>query len=147
MYDRSKCEILIVEEDFDITGIRGITPVYSTLDAAAADVAVPNDVVIPAHNSVYIDLLLRTNIDYGYCIIMFPRSSILIKKHLIMPVSIIDSDYKGNIHAPVYNPTDIDITLYKGDRIAQIMLHDCSIHVTNNISNCVRNDGCGSTGE
>ena len=92
-----------------------------------------------------------SSVEYTGAIPLIPviskSSSTISISHLIMPVSIIDSDYKGNIHAPVYNPTDIDITLYKGDRIAQIMLHDCSIHVTNNISNCVRNDGCGSTGE
>ena len=148
MYDRSRCEVLIVEEDFDSTGIKGIAPIYSTMHSAAADVAIPDDVVIPAHDSVYVDLLLKTNIEYGYCILMFPRSSTLIKNHLFMPVSVIDSDYKGNIHAPLYNPTSVDITLHKGDRIAQIMLQRCDMWVTNNISNRVRSGGgCGSTGK
>ena len=147
MYDRSKCEIICMQQEFDYIGMHeGIKPIYSTKEAAAADVAIPFDVTIPAKKCVYVDLLLRTNIGLGYCLLMFPRSSLLMKYSIIMPVSVIDSDYKLNIHAPLYNPTESDIYLEKGTRIAQVMLQDCSIRVTNNFSDKVRDGGCGSTG-
>ena len=138
MYDRSKCEIVCMQG--------GIKPVYSTKEAAAADIAIPADVCIKAHESVCVDLLLRTNIAVGYCLLMFPRSSLLVKQGLMMPVSVIDSDYKLNIHAPLHNLTDNDITLTAGMRVAQVMLQDCSIRVTNNFVDKERDGGFGSTG-
>lgn len=96
-------------------------PIYMTHDAACADLALPEDVTIPAHTAVKINLGVAFFIQYGYKIVMYPRSSLLIKKGLIQPTSIIDSDYSGQpVHAPIYNPTDSDILLKAGERVAQI---------------------------
>lgn len=147
MYDRSKCEVICVEEEFDVGIVhKGIPPVYATTKSAAADIAVPVGITVKAKSTLYVDLLLRTNIGLGYCILMFPRSSLLMKHKLVMPVSVIDSDYKLNIHAPLYNPTDEDIYLEAGTRVAQIMLQDCSTRVTPNFIDQLREGGCGSTG-
>lgn len=148
MYNRGKCEIITVVSEFSKTDTpdKGIPPVYTTTEAAAADIAIPYDITIPAKSTVYVDLLLRTNIEIGSCLLMFPRSSLLVKHGLFMPVSIIDSDYKLNIHAPMHNITDTDVTLEKGTRVAQVMLQDCHDRVTNNFINEIRQGGCGSTG-
>ena len=98
----------------------GIIPIYQTMGAACADLELPTDATIPARTAVKIDLLLSFDIPEGYKIVMYPRSSLLMKHNLIQPTSIIDSDYKGNVHAPLYNPTDTDIHLPKGTRVAQI---------------------------
>ena len=147
MYDRSKCEIIPIVSEFNETGMssKGIPPVYTTIEAAAADIAIPYEITIPAKSAIYVDLLLRTNIETGNCLLMFPRSSLLIKHGLFMPVSVVDSDYKLNIHAPMYNVTDTDVTLEKGTRVAQVMLQDCHNRVTNNFINEIRQGGCGST--
>ena len=151
MYDRSKCEIIPIASEFNETGVpsKGIPPAYTTIEAAAADIAIPYEITIPAKSVVYVDLLLRTNIEIGNCLLMFPRSSLLIKHGLFMPVSVIDSDYKLNIHVPMYNVTDTDVTLEKGTRVAQVMLQDCHNRVTSNFTNEIneiRQGGCGSTG-
>lgn len=98
----------------------GIVPVYQTTGAACADVELPTDITVPARTAVKVDLLLSFDIPEGYKIVMYPRSSLLIKHSLIQPTSVIDSDYKGNVHVPLYNPTDADIHLPKGTRVAQI---------------------------
>lgn len=102
---------------------KGIRPVYKTEGAAAADCAIPEAVTIPPHKTVVIDLCIGFDIPKGYCIKMYPRSSLLVKRGLMQPVSIIDQDFSGKrVHAPVYNMTDEPVTLEKGERVCQIML-------------------------
>lgn len=102
-------------------GVMGINPVYMTKGSACADVAIPYDIVIPAHKAAKFDLWIGFEIPEGYKVIMYPRSSLLVKYSLLQPVSIIDSDYSGqHVHVPFFNPTDTDIKLEKGTRVAQI---------------------------
>lgn len=108
----------------------GIRPVYKTRGAAAADIATPLEVRVPPHNTVNISLYIGFEIPVGYCVKLYPRSSLLVKRGLIQPVSIIDQDFSGNmIHAPVHNMTDSEVVLEAGERICQAMLEpvvDCS---------------------
>ena len=102
---------------------KGIMPVYKTKCAAAADCAIPETVTVPPHKTVVIDLWIGFDIPKGYCIKMYPRSSLLVKRGLMQPVSIIDQDYSGQrVHAPVHNMTNEPVVLEKGERICQIML-------------------------
>lgn len=113
------CEtILHVTDDAD----NGTLPVYQTKEAACADVCCPSDVYIPPHSSYRIDSLVSFKIPKGYKIIMYPRSSLLIKKGLIQPVSIIDADYHGHVHVPLFNILDVPVHIERGERIAQIEL-------------------------
>lgn len=102
---------------------KGIKPVYKTVGAAAADCAIPEVVTIPPHTTELIDLWIGFEIPKGYCIKMYPRSSLLVKRGLMQPVSIIDQDFSGNsVYAPVHNMTNEPVTLEKGERICQVML-------------------------
>ena len=71
----------------------------------------------------------------------------LIKKGLIQPVSIIDSDYSGqHVHIPFVNITDEPVELDKGERVAQIECvpaYDC---VDWSRIEKERDGGFGSTG-
>ena len=66
---------------------------------------------------------LSAEIPSGYCILVFARSSLGIKK-LIIPnsVGVIDSDYRGEIKVPLISLNEDSITIEKGQRIAQAML-------------------------
>lgn len=98
----------------------GIMPVFKTKGAACADVAIPERTPILAHQTVKIDLNISFDIPEGYKVIMYPRSSLLVKLGLMSPVSIIDSDYKGHVHVPIHNLTNNTIFLEAGERVAQI---------------------------
>ena len=130
---------------------KGIMPIYKTKGAACADIAIPDEVVVPAGKSVLVDLWIGFEIPEGYKIIMYPRSSLLIKKCLIQPTSIIDQDYSGQrVYAPLFNPTTKDIKLEAGERIAQIEcvpVYDCTEWRHCNIERKSVNGGFGSTGE
>lgn len=103
-------------------------PCFMTIGAACADMFLPADVTIPPmdlnkslkDNIVKVPLDVAFDIPAGLKIVMYPRSSLLIKRGLIQPVSIIDEDYHGNVHAPLVNITNEPIVLKAGERIAQI---------------------------
>lgn len=127
--NKKRCKVyLFGEEDILDTGRKivkqkGIMPVYKTAGAAAADCAIPEEVTVQPHKTMLIDLYIGFEIPKGYCIKMYPRSSLLVKRGLMQPVTIIDQDFSGNkVHALVYNITDEPVVLEKGERICQIML-------------------------
>lgn len=98
----------------------GLPPVYKTSGAACADVAVPELVIIKPGECVKVDLKIGFDCKPNTHIKMYPRSSLMIKKNLLMPTSIIDEDYKGNVHVPLYNFGNAVIQLAPGERVAQI---------------------------
>jgi dUTP pyrophosphatase len=75
---------------------------------------------------------------------MYPRSSTL-GKGLIIPVSIIDSDYRGMVHVPVYNFTDNPVTIEAGERVSQIELQPATDVKTIERKYVQREGGFGST--
>lgn len=98
----------------------GIAPIVATSGAAAADLAISADITIGAHDFSYIPLEIAFDIPEHAYITIYARSSLL-ALGLLAPVSIIDSDYKRGIHAQVYNYTDNDITLERGQRVLQMI--------------------------
>ena len=150
-----ECDCLqFFEEYIDENGskqrkIKGKIPVYGTEYAACADVALPEDVIIRYREVKKIDLCIGFIIPKGYKIIMYPRSSLLIKKGLFSPVSIIDQDYSGQrVHVVLANLLkDYDVDLKAGERVAQIECvpaYHCSSWITTENE---RTGGFGSTGE
>ena len=119
-----------------------------TKQAACADVYLPEDVTIEPGKVACPGLQLGFEIPAGNKIVMYPRSSLLVKFGIIQPTSIIDADYSGmEIHAPLYNATDKPVTLKAGDRVAQIELQEYSRVLDWNFESNERTGGFGSTGE
>ena len=131
-----------------ILGPNGKVPVYKTKQAACADVYLPEDVTIEPGKVACPGLQLGFEIPAGSKIVMYPRSSLLVKFGIIQPTSIIDADYSGmEIHAPLYNATDKPVTLKAGDREAQVELQEYSRVLDWNFESNERTGGFGSTGE
>lgn len=131
-----------------ILGPNGKVPVYKTKQAACADVYLPEDVTIEPGKVACPGLQLGFEIPAGSKIVMYPRSSLLVKFGILQPTSIIDADYSGmEIHAPLYNATDKPVTLKAGDRVAQIELQEYSRVLDWNFESNERTGGFGSTGE
>ena len=131
-----------------ILGPNGKVPVYKTKQAACADVYLPEDVTIEPGKVACPGLQLGFEIPADCKIVMYPRSSLLVKFGIMQPTSVIDADYSGmEIHAPLYNATDKPITLKAGDRVAQIELQKYSRILDWNFESNERTGGFGSTGE
>lgn len=131
-----------------ILGPHGKVPIYKTKQAACADVFLPEDVTVEPGKVACPGLQLGFNIPAGNKIVMYPRSSLLVKFGIMQPTSIIDADYSGmEIHVPLYNTTDKPVTLKAGDRVAQIELHEYERVLDWNFEDNERTGGFGSTGE
>ena len=139
---------LFFEEVDGAKTVQGIQPVYQTKHAACADVAVPIRTIIHPHSTEKVDLWIGFEIPEGYCIKMYPRSSLLLKYDLMSPVSIIDSDYsRMHVHVVLHNLGANLQVLEAGTRVAQIEcvpVYDCDDWAH---SNKTRDGGFGSTGQ
>lgn len=131
-----------------ILGPNGKKPVYKTKQAACADVFLPEDVTIEPGKVACPGLQLGFDIPAGYKIVIYPRSSLLVKFGIVQPTSIIDADYSGmEVHAPLHNTTDKPITLKAGDRVAQIEVQSYTRILDWDFEPAERTGGFGSTGE
>lgn len=137
-------------ETYKTSTVRGINPVYKTTSAACADVSLPEQVVIQPHTCAKVDLYVGFDIPKGYKILMYPRSSLLVKYGILQPVSVIDYDYScQHVHVPLYNITDKPVTFEKGMRVAQIEcvpVYDCPDWNHEDTKRDSNNGGFGSTG-
>lgn len=128
MAKKIECSVYLFGEEVEVNGKAkiksiGLPPVFMTKGAACADCAVPFEEMILPHQTKVIDLWIGFEIPVGYKIVMYPRSSLLVKKGLMSPVSIIDQDFSGNkVHFPVHNLTNQPVRLAAGERVCQIEL-------------------------
>ena len=93
------------------------------------DLYVPEDVVIPAGQTVFIDHQIkakRTAVPGAgqvEGILLFPRSSISkTPLRLANSIGLIDPNYRGNIIAAITNTSNTDYTVTKGTRLVQLVL-------------------------
>ncbi len=98
-------------------------PVYGTNESACVDLHAVEDTIIKAGDVGLVRSGLAVEIPPGYYIEMYNRSSMAGKRQLVIVSSrVIDSDYRGEIFAPIKNIGGIYRIIKKGDRFAQMML-------------------------
>jgi dUTP pyrophosphatase len=130
----------------------GIAPKRYSQNAACFDLTLPEDVTILARNWIAADFKIGfAPKDNFHFMLIYPRSSLLVKYGIIMPTSIIDADYRGPVHAIMYNTQDYDIELKAGTRVAQINMAkyiDTAFEQVEALQPSDRGDGgLGSTGQ
>lgn len=101
-------------------------PEYQTPGAVALDCSVREETTIPTHGIAYTPLNISIDPPAGHFVMMAPRSS-LHKRGLMFAnsVAIFDQDYSGDndeYKAILYNFTETDVVVSRGDRIGQIMV-------------------------
>lgn len=127
-------------------------PAYKTDGSACFDFQASTTHIYKKDELYVMGTGVKCEIPRGWCMLVFARSSLGLKK-LIIPnsVGVIDSDYRGEIKVPLIYFGDEEITIEKGQRIAQGML----VKVTkahfikrDSLSDTMRGvGGFGSTGE
>lgn len=79
-----------------------------------------------------------------------PRSGLAWKHSIDVGAGVIDADYRGNVGVILFNFSDKDFEVKKGDRIAQLILEKisyCDIVETSDLDDTSRGEGgFGSTG-
>jgi dUTP diphosphatase len=104
-----------------------ILPSYATEGAAAFDLAASEDVVVPPRAIRLVPTGLVVRVPAGHFLGVFARSSTPLKRGLMVAngVGVVDSDYCGpddELKILVFNFTDADVGVRRGDRIAQGMV-------------------------
>lgn len=99
-------------------------PVYETGGSVGFDILARVETVVPAGKIALIPGNIIVEVPEGYMLTVASRSSTPLKKGLLTPhgIGIIDKDYCGpedEIKIQVYNFSDNDVVIARGDKIAQ----------------------------
>jgi dUTP pyrophosphatase len=82
--------------------------------------------------------------------LIWPRSGLAVKKGIDVLAGVIDSGYRGEIMVCLYNTSDVDVEINRGDRIAQIIFQEVpniSLLLRETLETSQRgSNGFGSTG-
>ena len=110
---------------FKKTNDKAIVPTYGTEYSAGADMyaCIDTPVIIEPGKTILIPTGLALEIPEGYAGLIYARSGLATKKGIAPAnkVSVIDSDYRGEIRIPLHNHSEEAVTIDVAERIAQII--------------------------
>jgi len=129
-----------------------LLPCRQTQGSAGFDLCAAEDVTIAAHGFGSVGTGLAVELPERTEAQLRPRSG-LASKHgigILNTPGTIDSDYRGEIRVVLFNASDRDYQVHRGDRIAQIVfsvLTDVELVETDSLSETYRGTGgFGHTG-
>ena len=132
-----------------------VIPKRATENSAGYDLASISDVTIQPGEIKMIPTGLKVSMSKNEALFVYPRSSLAIKKGLMMSngVGVIDADYYGNkdneghIMVPLYNFKSEPVTVLKGERVAQGIFMSYLKTNSDETDGNVRLGGFGSSGQ
>jgi dUTP pyrophosphatase len=115
------------------------------------DLYAVDQISVPTGDTVLIPTGIAIQFPNGYGGIIRDRSSIATKRKLFTVAGVIDNGYTGEIKVALYNSTDALQTIYRGDKIAQVILIPTVDFVIEEVTDITSSDkrgenGFGSTG-
>ena len=134
------------------------SPVRGHRTDAGIDFFVPDnfeEVTLNPGEDVLIDAGIKVVIPEGYALIFKEKSGVATKRKLTIGASVVDSDYRGNVHIHLFNNGTEPQTISAGDKITQGILLPIALCYTEEVSseeydrycNTERGEGgFGSTG-
>ena len=128
-------------------------PQYHTSESAGFDIAAGADALINPGEVVKIPTGLVIQAPKGHFLLIAARSSLPLKKGLVMAngIGVVDPDYAGpndEVHIIVHNFTDKSVEVKKGERLAQGIFLPVEQAQWEEVNQLRENDrgGIGSTG-
>lgn len=129
-------------------------PMQATEGAAGIDLPTSIGTVLKAGGSMIIPTGITMIIPKGYVCLIKGRSGLAFKHDIEAFNGVIDSDYRGEIMVKLRNHGDKDHHFHRGDRVAQIVLHEIphvviqeASHVIDKYSTERGGKGFGSSGK
>lgn len=126
-------------------------PVYSHSGDAGADLRSSVDEVIPARGKNLIATGICLKLPLGHVGLIWPRSGLAVKNSLDCGAGVIDSGYRGEVKVLLFNHSDEDYLIKRGDRIAQLIIQKYEkvdfVSVERLEETTRGTDGFGSTGK
>lgn len=123
-----------------------LKPKRKTKGSAGYDFIAPKDIIVPAGWKVEFDTGVSAEVEEGYVLLLFIRSSLGSKGiTLTNNVAVIDSDYRQNIRGFLENKNSDPYTIHKGDRYMQGVIVPFALTEDDKAEE-ERTGGVGSTG-
>jgi len=91
-------------------------------DDAGMDVYCTEDLRIPSRGDIITGLGLACKFPKGYALLVYNKSGRATKLKLDKGAEVIDSGYRGEIHVHLFNHSDLNVIISKGEKIAQLIL-------------------------
>lgn len=115
---------------------------------AGLDLRSPSDMILHPGEIKKIDIGNRIQLPHGFFGWVATRSSLFSKG--INTCGIIDENYRGHVKVVLHNTADDDCVIYRGDKIAQLIIIPCSYEGVEIVDEFDETDrghgGFGSTG-
>lgn len=130
----------------------GLEPSYAQPGDAGADLRAAVDSIVPAMGRVTVRTGVSIALPDGYVGLVHPRSGLSAKHGITVLNSpgTVDAGYRGEIAVTLYNSSNEDFAVTRGDRIAQLVIQAIEIAdfiVVENLPGSHRGtSGFGSTG-
>ncbi|XP_026317246.1 deoxyuridine 5'-triphosphate nucleotidohydrolase [Hyposmocoma kahamanoa] len=96
-------------------------PVKGSEKAAGFDLKSAYDYVVPARGKELVKTDLQIELPSGCYGRVAPRSGLAVKNFIDVGAGVIDEDYRGNVGVVLFNHSNQEFTVKKGDRIAQLI--------------------------
>uniref|UniRef100_A0A1L8E9B9 Deoxyuridine 5'-triphosphate nucleotidohydrolase n=2 Tax=Haematobia irritans TaxID=7368 RepID=A0A1L8E9B9_HAEIR len=96
-------------------------PVRSTEKAAGLDLQSAYDLVVPARGKALVKTDLQIQVPSGSYGRVAPRSGLALKNFIDVGAGVVDEDYRGNLGVVLFNHSDQEFEVKRGDRIAQLI--------------------------
>lgn len=126
-------------------------PEAAHMGDAGYDLSSAYETIVPAHGKGLVKTDIAVEIFPGWYGRVAPRSSVAWKNHIDVGAGVIDSKYRGNLGVVLFNHSDEDYKISKGDRIAQLIVEKCrtgGIKIVEELDETERGaGGFGSTGK
>lgn len=128
-------------------------PKRATAGSAGYDFVSPLEITVPAAGTALIPTGVRAEMEPGWVLLLFPRSSLGFRHALRLSntVGVIDSDYafaknEGHIMVKLRNPLPEPVTIGRGERFCQGVFLPYGTAEEDEAAFAERSGGMGSTG-
>lgn len=125
-------------------------PIRESLNSAGLDLRSAYDAVVPKHGKCLVKTDLAIKLPSNCYGRIAPRSGLAHNHFIDVGAGVIDADYRGNIQVLLFNHSEKDYCVKRGDKIAQLI---CEVIIYPDIKQVTELDstargfqGFGSTG-
>lgn len=114
------------------------SPIRANHTDAGIDFFVPEDfgeITLKPGEDILISSGIKVIVPEGYALIFKEKSGVAVKKKLTIGASVVDADYRGEVHFHLFNNGLVDQTISAGDKIIQGLLIPIALDELEQISN------------
>jgi dUTP pyrophosphatase len=128
-----------------------VVPTRGTDLSAGYDLYSVADIVLPSLGRAMVPTGLAIKVPAGTYGRVASRSGLAVKHGITVLTGTVDADYRGGVFCVLYNTSNVDYEIKKGDRIAQLIIEKIEmldVAVVDELDETARGaGGFGSTGK